>query len=295
MNTSDTMEWMNIELCSSCNLRCKWCSLDHTKPQQLMSAETLERILSDLVGPEGFQLDRIELHSGGETLLHPRLAEMLAVVARYKGRLPEVNLLTNAVALGEAKSRVLIESEALDVLRVSIDGGTAATFEELRAPAKWEKIRRNVSRLIELNTESRRPIRTGVVSVVDPERPLTTDWMEAEFQELFSRIDEVSLRHPHNWDGSEELGIDDGGYRWHEEVSQGKVCYFLIKNLVLLPDGRATVCCADLNARGVIGSIHEASLREIFHSAKRLEMLRLFGEGRKDDIELCQSCTGYYL
>ena len=31
------------------------------------------------------------------------------------------------------------------------------------------------------------------------------------------------------------------------------VCKFLLRELVLLPDGRVTVCCADLNARGVIG------------------------------------------
>lgn len=294
MDPRETLEWLNIEFCSSCNLRCKWCSLDHTKPRQLMSVETLDKVLGDLVGPEGFQLDRIELHSGGETLLHPELDAMLSVVAGYKARLPEVHLLTNAVALSEGRARTLLDSGALDLLRVSIDGGTAASFEELRAPAKWEKVHQNVSRFLDLNRESIRPIRTGVVGVVDPERTLSTDWMEPEFQSLFARLDEVSIRHPHNWDGSENLGIDDVSYRFHEEISKGKVCYFLTKDLVILPDGRVTVCCADLNARGVIGNILESSLREVFFSPERLEMLRLFAAGRKDDIELCRSCTGYY-
>ena len=294
MNAPATIEWMNIEFCSACNLRCKWCSLDHTKPQQFMEVETLERIIDDLLGPEGFELTRIELHNGGETLLHPKLGEMLAVLGRHKARLPEINLLTNAVALSETKAKTLIESGALDVLRVSIDGGTAEAFEQLRAPASWKKVRQNVDRFLTLNRESSRPIRTGVVSVIPPEKPLSTDWMEDDFRELFSRMDDVSLRYPHNWDGSQELGIDDRDYRFHEQINPGKVCYFLIKNLVVLPDGRVTVCCADLNARGIIGNVHESSLRQIFFSPNRLEMLRLFTAGRKNEIDLCRSCTGYY-
>ena len=32
-----TLEWLNLEFASICNLRCKWCSLDHDKPKQFMS------------------------------------------------------------------------------------------------------------------------------------------------------------------------------------------------------------------------------------------------------------------
>ena len=289
-----TLQWLNIELASNCNLRCKWCSLDHDKPRQYMTRELLAKVLSEVIEDDGFRLDRIELHNAGETLLHPDIAGMLAVIESYKAHLPTINLLTNAGTLNEQRIDTVIDSGAVDVIRFSIDGGTAGEFEEMRRPARWEQIRGNVHRFLDAKEQRAPGIKTGVICIVDPQKELTTAWMEPEFRELFERIDDVSLRYPHNWDGSEDLGVDDRDYRSHAANSQGKLCYFLVKDMVVLPNGETTVCCADLNGRGVIGNASVSTLREIYHAPKRQEMLELFAAGRKSDIELCRSCTGFY-
>ena len=72
------------------------------------------------------------------------------------------------------------------------------------------------------------------------------------------------------------------------------MCKFLLRELVVLPDARVTVCCADLNARGVIGNLGESSLRDIFNSEARASMIDAFGRGNKASIPLCKDCTGYY-
>ena len=138
-------------------------------------------------------------------------------------------------------------------------------------------------------------MKTGVICVLDVSRSLDTEWMEPDFRELFARIDKVELRYPHNWDGSEDLGVDDRDYRHHAKISEGKVCYFLTKDMVILPKGDVTVCCADLNSRGVIGNVNQSSLREIYFSHSRQQMIRSFEAGRKDEINLCKDCTGYYI
>ncbi|MCB9913674.1 MAG: radical SAM protein [Planctomycetes bacterium] len=286
--------WINLEFASACNLRCKWCSLDHAKPKQVMSPELLERVVRELVEDPGFQLDRIELHNGGETLMHPDLGAMLAVLARHRDALPPVHLLTNAGLLTEEKARLLLDSGALELVRFSLDGGTRAAFEELRAPARWDKVHANVSRFLELNAQAAAPVRTGVICLVDPAQSLETGWMEPEFQELFGRIDQVNVRWPHNWDGSVELGIDDASYRAHAARRANRVCYFLELDLVVLPEGDVTVCCADLNGRGVLGNVRERSLRALVEGRERARMLELFAAGRKDELELCRGCTGYY-
>ena len=114
--------------------------------------------------------------------------------------------------------------------------------------------------------------------------------MEEEFRDVLLAVDSYELRHPHNWDGSRELGLTPEPapapaaplqlygmgrslLRQARNViarpaaPEHPVCKFLLSELVLLPDGRVTVCCADLNARGVIGDLGESSLREIFDSA----------------------------
>lgn len=292
-----TLEWLNLEFASNCNLRCKWCSLDHDKPKQFMTTELLGKVLDDVIRDPGIQLDRIELHNAGETLLHPDLPSMFAEIAARKADLPTINLLTNAGALNAARTKTILESGAIDVIRFSIDGGSKEEFEELRQPAKWDHIRSNINAFLDANKASDRPLETGVICIVDPQKALTTDLMEPEFQELFGCIDDVSLRHPHNWDGSADLGIDDKAYEKHAEKlsAQGKICYFLTKDMVVLPNGDTTVCCADLNSRGVIGSSTFSSIRQLYNSKKRQEMLSLFKAGRKNDIDLCKDCTGYYM
>ncbi len=316
-----SLEWVNIEFSSRCNLRCKWCSLDFDKASVHMDEALLAKVLDELFSTQGWAVGEIALHNGGETLLHPRLASMLAVIAAKRAghtSFPAVSLLTNGVLLNEAKSNAILSSGAIDLLRVSVDGGTVAAFEEIRTPAKWSRVRDNVFSFVKLNNAAARRIKTGVICVVPPDQPLTLDWMEAEFRDVLLAVDSYELRHPHNWDGSKELGLTSEPapapgvplqlygmgrslLRQARNViapgraaQQHRVCKFLLRELVLLPDGRVTVCCADLNARGVIGDLGESSLRDVFNSAGRASMIEAFRRGDKASIPLCKDCAGYY-
>jgi sulfatase maturation enzyme AslB (radical SAM superfamily) len=315
-----SLEWLNIEFASRCNLRCKWCSLDFDKPSVNMDEALLARTLDELFSTPGFAVGEIALHNGGETLMHPKLPAMLAVIATKRaGRasFPVVTLLTNGVLLNEAKANVILSSGAVDLLRVSVDGGTVAAFEEIRTPAKWSRVRENVYGFVKLNNAAPRRIKTGVICVVPPEMPLTLDWMEAEFRDVLLAVDSYELRYPHNWDGSKDLGLTPepapdvavplqllrkGRSLLRQArnvielrpVPEHKVCKFLLRELVVLPDGRVTVCCADLNARGVIGTLGGSSLREIYDSEARASMLDAFRRGKKASIPLCKDCAGYY-
>jgi MoaA/NifB/PqqE/SkfB family radical SAM enzyme len=315
-----SLEWFNIEFSSRCNLRCKWCSLDFDKPSVNMDEALLAKALDELFAAGEWAVGEIALHNGGEALMHPRLASMLGVIAAKRaayGSFPLVSLLTNGVLLNDAKSKVILESGAIDRLRVSVDGGTAAAFEEMRAPAKWSRVRDNVFNFVKMNNAAARPVQTCVICMLPPDRPLTVDWMENEFRDVLLAVDAYELRHPHNWDGSKELGLTPARepvpgapmqlygmgrslLRRARNVITSRperehpVCKFLARELVLLPDGRVTVCCADLNARGVIGDLGHSTLRDVFESDIRASMVEAFRRGKKSSIPLCKDCAGYY-
>lgn len=314
-----TLEWLNIEFASRCNLRCKWCSLDFDKPSVNMDEALLGKTLDELFASPGVTVGEIALHNGGETLMHPRLGPMLDVIAaRRAGRasFPKISLLTNGVLLNEAKANVILESGAIDLLRVSADGGTVAAFEEMRKPAKWSRVRDNIHGFVKLNNAAKRRIRTGVICIIPEDQPCTLDWMEPEFRDVLLAVDNYELRYPHNWDGSKDLGLKAAAateavplqlFRKGKSLlrtarniieqrpaPERKVCKFLLRELVVLPDGRVTVCCADLNARGVIGSLGENSLREIFYSDQRAAMVEAFRRGDQASIPLCKDCAGYF-
>ena len=123
--------WVNIEIYSACNLRCRFCNLDHEKQTTIMTEETLTEVLSKLAKLDQ-PIERIELHNGGETLLHPKLDKMLGLLKEYKDLIPgspKIVLLTNATPLSSKKIDQIIGSNAVDLIRFSVDGGTAEQFE----------------------------------------------------------------------------------------------------------------------------------------------------------------------
>jgi MoaA/NifB/PqqE/SkfB family radical SAM enzyme len=316
------LDWFNIELASRCNLRCKWCSLDFDKPAVNMDEALLAKALDELL-TTGWTIGEIALHNGGEALMHPRLPAILEVIAaRRAGRasFPLVSLLTNGVLMNERKAGQVLASGAVDLVRFSVDGGSAAAFEELRAPAKWAVVRDNIHRFVKMNNTAARRVRTGVICIIAPGQPAEIGWMEDEFRDVLLAVDSYELRYPHNWDGSKDLGLTPrpeanalgvaplnllrkGRALLHQarelvaprpEDHQHPVCKFLQREMVLLPDGRVSVCCADLNARGVIGNINDSSLRDVFRSDQRAAMIDAFLRGRKSSIPLCKDCAGYY-
>jgi radical SAM protein with 4Fe4S-binding SPASM domain len=67
----------------------------------------------------------------------------------------------------------------------------------------------------------------------------------------------------------------------------------LMHQLVLLPNGDVTICCADLNSKGVIGNITTNSLYDIYTKPQRLQMLYEFIKGKKNEIDLCKECETF--
>jgi len=288
-----TTKWLNFEFCSACNLRCKWCTLDHQKKVVMMSPRILEKGLDELTGNRNFRLERIDLHNGGEVLLHNDLKGMLEIVSsrrHYIHHRPLISLLTNATLLTEEKAEVIVKSNSLDEIRFSVDGGTKELFESIRIGAKWESVKENILKFVEVNNRSGKKIKTGIICMIPPEKELDVRWMSEDFKSLFSNIDHISLRYPHTFDGSKDLGLP----RREQNTVEQRMCYLLIGNLVILPNGETVVCCADLNSRGVIGNITQNTLEELYFSSERLLMIEMFVKNRKKQISLCENCDGFY-
>jgi radical SAM protein with 4Fe4S-binding SPASM domain len=296
-NSSSTRE-INIEFASFCNLRCSFCSLDHDKPKVKIEPSVLDKFLNDLTTDKRFgKVEVIHLHSGGETLLHNKVGELLTIIKKYKDlskskgqNFPAVNLLTNGTPLTETKTIEIIESGAIDVMRFSMDGGSPKRFEEVRIRAKWDLFHKNVTYFLEENKKQGGKIKTHIISVIDPENELKTDWMSSEFVDVLNKVDSYELRHPHTWAGE----VDIEGDSTNNRIKPHKIgCGLLMHQLVLLPNGDINVCCTDLNAKGVVGNINEKSLYDIYNSPKRRKWLELMFKRKKSQIELCKNCETF--
>jgi sulfatase maturation enzyme AslB (radical SAM superfamily) len=282
---------INVEFVNYCDMRCRWCSLDQNQEKSIMRKETLRKLLDNILSDIKFSSIRtLNLFNGGETLLHPDVMGMLDIIKEYKhkftekGRLfPVVSLLTNGMSLNERLAGDLIHTEVVDLIRFSIDGGSKEKYEAIRINARWDIVTKNIKKFIELNQGR---VKTGIICIIEYGKAKNVQWMTSEFQEVCGWVDHVELRYPHDWMG--DVSVE--GYK----KTFKNFCYFLIHNLVILPNADVVICCGDLNGtKGVAGNLYENNLYEIYNSAKRKKIINNLLSGRRNQIELCRDCSGY--
>jgi MoaA/NifB/PqqE/SkfB family radical SAM enzyme len=281
--TKARLLWLNIEFTSLCDLKCKMCSLDRTQPKGFMDVGLFEKILNEINTSNEIEVENISLWLGGETLLHPNLLKMLEILAVKRNEVkdfPYVTLLTNANSLYGEKTDALLNADAIDCILFSIDGGTKESFEALRRGAKWEKILRNIREFLSKNNELGKRIRTGMVSIIDPEKKCSD-----EFLTLKKSVDEFLPRDLHNWDGSIELPLGIRG-----SIQKTGLCYPIMRQMAIHWDGRVSPCCIDLNTRGPMGNLRNQTLYTIYHSHQRKLMIHKMLKGLRREIPLCRHC-----
>jgi pyruvate-formate lyase-activating enzyme len=276
---------LNFELCSACNLRCKWCSLDSLKRGGVMKIETFQRVLEEIRDESRFRVREINLHHSGDILLHPKFGEFLRVLseekARRPGRFPSVQLLTSATHLkGERVEAILRHADVIDWLRFSVDGGNPRDFEEVRVGAKWDQVLGNINAFLDEAEKRGKRMRTGIISVFGTPTPE----IHEDFRKLVYRVTNYMPRLPHNWVGKKDLGVAA------PPVHPQGLCKFVLSQAVVLYDGKVTLCCNDLNAEGVVGDLATESLYDVFKGERRGLHVRLMREGRRKDLPFCGTC-----
>lgn len=284
---------INLEFSSSCNLRCQFCALDHDKPKVYMTTEVIDKVFEALVNDERFsRVKLINLHNGGETLMHPERVKILKRIKYHQlifaasGKFfPRISLLTNGMLLREKLAREILELKLLDEVGFSLDGGTPEEFERLRVNAKWEKFAKNVDDFIRLKNEIDPELKTFGISIIPKPLALNDSWMDPDFQRIVRLLDSVEYRRLHDWGGQIDLE--------EEKQVNKKGCMMLMRQMVVLPNGDVTVCCNDLNSQGVVGNVLTEDFYEIYRGQRRRRYVDYLQQGRKQDLDLCKDCVSF--
>jgi len=128
-----------LEVTNRCNLRCRTC------PQFFGMAERLHDLTWDrflAITEQLPSLRRVVMHGIGEPLLNRDLGRM---IRHLKARSVYVLFNSNGLLLRGQKALDLAIS-GLDELRVSIDGGSAATYQAVRGVDGFDRILGNLRR-----------------------------------------------------------------------------------------------------------------------------------------------------
>jgi pyruvate-formate lyase-activating enzyme len=221
-----------IDVTNACNLRCPGCPTGSGivgRPRQMLSMEHLDRFLDEA----GKYLFMAHLFNWGESLLHPRIAE---VVERVHRRRIYTTISSNLNVRFEVIREVC--DAGLDYLTVSADGATAESYRRYRVGGDFERVKENIRRVVEHRRARGRT------------RPLV-EWQILSFNYLEAELDQAR-------DLARALGVDrfrikgptaperlqparralEGGF-----YGGRRACSLLWHNVTLQADGGVAACC----------------------------------------------------
>ena len=155
--------FVQIEPVGQCNLRCRMCAIQFRRdgpphgPLAFMAFDDFTRLV------EGFgAVEELQLQGLGEPTMHPRFFDM---VAWASARGIRVSTNSNLTLWSERRARECIDS-GLYCLHVSLDAASAELYERIRVNARFEKVIRNLRRVIAARDAARSPLQIRLVCVL---------------------------------------------------------------------------------------------------------------------------------
>jgi molybdenum cofactor biosynthesis enzyme MoaA len=239
-------EIVQIEATNICNAKCTFCPRDDMKRRQgIMDMALFTKIVDECAG---LGISHIRMHNYGEAFVDKRLPEKIGY-AKSRG-IPEVGVITNGSLLGPEVAQAVIEA-GLDAINISLDAAGRDTFESTRLGLKYDKVIANVEGLVRLRRELGHTRPKLILSFVRQDNSAE----EQAFIDHWSAVaDKIHITELHNWAGT---------LRRRADVNFP--CYRQWLTFTVLWDGRASLCCADLDGQVVLGDLNTQTIAEIWN------------------------------
>lgn len=276
-----------------CNLRCPLCPTgtgDLERKQQRMEWETFTRTI-DEVAPYAYE---INLHNWGESLLHPRIFDMIEYV---NSKNIATNMSTNFNRASDEKIDNLIKS-GLEYLILSIDGITQDTYVKYRVRGNVNKVLANVEKLVRRRKElgSRTPFIEWQFIVFEHNAHELEAAREMAYEMGVDRFRVIppgipfAAKEPDKLKDDWFIKDDEG----RVEAFQGDVptsCFYLYRSMTTNPDGGTAPCCIVYGDKNDFGDFKTESLDEIWNNRKYQSARSLFKKGgRAVEPTICDGC-----
>lgn len=196
---------LRVSLTDRCNLRCAYCmpaeGLSWLAKPELLTDDEVLRLVRVAVGL-GIREVRF---TGGEPLLRPGLAGIVAAVAQLRPR-PEISLTTNGIGLERMASALV--AAGLDRVNVSLDTVNRETFMRLSRRDRLEDV---LAGLAGVAAAGLAPVKVNAVllrGVNDVEAVELLDYCLAHGYQL-RFIEAMPLDAQHAWDRSRLVGAEE--------------------------------------------------------------------------------------
>lgn len=269
---------VDFELNSTCNLKCSFCTHGQERvPNVELPFVDFVRVIDE---GERYGLASIKLNYINEPLLRSDLPAFIRY-AKDHGVL-NVYFATNGVLLTVDVAHELITS-GLSKILVSLDATTPETFRAMRNSGHFDRIERNISRLLELRK------RLGVtwphVRVNFLLTPRNFHEREAFLNRWEGIADSIGVQ--------TQVALPDVDTEMYSAPREGPFrCSFPSKLLVVDHRGDILPCCTFSGRKMPLGNIATMTLGEAWNGPRATTLRVLHGNGYGMDNPICARCIG---
>jgi MoaA/NifB/PqqE/SkfB family radical SAM enzyme len=271
---------INFEITSICDAKCIHCprqGMDRTmKPMDFTLFKKMVDQAAEMGVPELYP------NGYGELLTMRNLDDYLEYISDREHRF-RVCINTNGFRMTEEKIELFIKHK-VHLLNICMDGATAETAEAIRVQLKLDEIEKNIHRLMAIRKErglDYPKVRAGII-VIPQNRHEVTQFC-AKWKGV---VDYVGIAGASSRLGSLSTEMTEFGPK-----ETASACVLPFRDLTLLSDGKAVLCCQDWNEEHVVGDLNTQSLREIWHGPELIRVRELHLKARGGDVAICAKCN----
>lgn len=271
---------LQIETTNVCQAACVFCEYPTMKrPKGTMEMGLFERIIDEATTLP--LIDHITITGLGEPLLDRFLVERVRYIRNSMRAIP-IDVYTNGNLLRPALTDALIAA-GLTTLYVSLNAVTAEKRREVMKLDDFDQVVDYTHYAIKAAKKSgkMRVIVKGIVS---------KDLMENGEQDQFLQ----QWGGPVDRGGSAFLHLEGNwaGAVWPMRVLMKAPCSRALNQIMVLQDGRVSLCCFDGEGREILGDLNTQTIREVFNGPRAVSIRQAHIEGRRNEIGICAGCTG---
>jgi radical SAM protein with 4Fe4S-binding SPASM domain len=264
---------VRIESTNICNASCTTCPRDQlTRKFGVMDFDLFQKIIDECAA---HKTHRIHLHNFGEPLIDRELTKKISYA---KDRGMKVRVFSNLSLLTEELAQGLVSS-GLDDIKISFDGYTKETFENIRRKLKFEDVVHNIRLLID--TKNRMGSSTPKVGLTFVETPENSHEKELFLEEWKGMADNTIITKYHNW----------GGKVISHAQAKLIPCPRIWSTLTVLWNGDVALCCLDFDGSVILGNVRTQSIADIYQSDKINDIRNYHLTWQYSRIPICSDCS----
>ena len=282
-----------IDPSSACNFKCTFCPTGDRelikstgRYQGNLHLDEYEKVLSDIAGFDK-KLKVLRLYKDGEPLLNRNLPRMIQM-ASQAGVADIIDTTTNGYLLSGEMGETLVRA-GLNRINISIDGLDEQQFWKFtKARVDFPKFLQNLKDFYSVSGDCDVVIKTTSEIIGEDRKEEFFNTFGEYCDRIF--VENTSPCWP-DFDVEDRMGITIKTGLYGNEIIDVRTCPYLFYSISVNSDLSVSACFVDWSRGLKVGSLRDASLKDIWLGPEMQAHRIAHLEGKRDAHSICGKCS----